>query len=195
MVRTITLIETGNVQFTASLKLLGEVRCYSGKNLSIMKKYLQLFMLVCLPILTLTGCSDEDDLPDVDILVDMEDVSVGPDNTIYIVQGGTFQINSITVKSLNGQNAALGSVEYYWDGPLYAVTNIAPFSIKFNTDNLPIGNHLFQIRTSVLQVDKSMAVAWLSYKVKVVASADDIPSESEPPANSKTTIRVELADK
>lgn len=133
--------------------------------------------------LTMASCSDDNDLPEVNISVDLENVTVS-DGVIYIVQGTDISVKSIEVESLNGKNSALANVAYYWDNSLVAMTNIDPFSCKFQTSALGVGNHLFQIRMNVLQEDKSLATSWISYNVVVVASAEDLPAGTEPPGSA-----------
>lgn len=138
-----------------------------------MKKLLYILML--LPLGFLASCSDDNDLPSVDLTVEMTGAA-DVDNTIYVVQGEDFGIESITVKALNGNQAALTSVGYYWDGILSQVAPVAPYTITWNTASLPVGRHLLQMQSSLLEVDKSIASALFTYKVVVVASEDDLPA-------------------
>ncbi len=52
--------------------------------------------------------------------------------------------------------------------------------MSIETGNAPVGNHLLQIECPVFAVDYSAAVAVLTYKVKIVESADEIPSPDAP---------------
>lgn len=137
-----------------------------------MKKLLYILMLM--PVCFLASCSDDDDYPSVDLTVEMTGAA-GVDNVIYVVQGEEFGIESITVKSLNGNQAALTSVGYYWDGILSQVAPVAPYTITWNTSTLPVGRHLLQMQSSLLEVDKSIASALFTYTVVVVPSEDDLP--------------------
>ncbi|MCM1152532.1 MAG: hypothetical protein NC328_02615 [Muribaculum sp.] len=139
-----------------------------------MKQKVLLMMMALTGLFALSACSDDNDLPDVNITVQMQEVSEY-NGIIYVVQGKEFQVNSITVTSLNGKNSALTTVEYYMDHYLTAVTNVSPYTCTFNTNSLPVGNHLLQMRSNVLQVDKSLATVWLNYYVTVVASEKDLP--------------------
>lgn len=139
-----------------------------------------MMLLLLLPMIGLTGCKDDDkDLPQVKINVDMQDVVVDND-VVYIVKGDEFKINSITCTSLNGQASALGVVCYYWNGVLNNVSNIEPYAITYDTNEMTPGNYLFQIKTNVFQVDKSLATAWITYKVKIVEDASEIPGATTP---------------
>ena len=60
---------------------------------------------------------------------------------------------------------------------------VAPYGIDVPTATVGVGNHLLDLRMAIVQVDKSVANALISYPIKVVASADDIPD----PAPEKGT--------
>lgn len=156
-----------------------------------MKTITKLMMLLLAPLaFALSSCSDDDDLPQVNISVDIQDVSVY-DDVLYVVQGEPLKVNSITVKSLTDKAATVTNIGYYWDGFLTAVSNVPPFSCDFNTAGLEVGNHLFQIKMTVLQVDKSIAVSWVTYKVKVVADKNDIPSDADVPGEVTLTATAD----
>ncbi|MCM1377362.1 MAG: hypothetical protein NC097_06180 [Clostridium sp.] len=150
-----------------------------------MKKLLHTFLtliLLSIPTLVITGCSDEDDLPEVGISVNMDDVSIYND-IIYVVKGDTLKITSLDVYSLTNRSATLTNVGYYWDRTLAYVSNVSPFACDINTAGLPLGNHLLQIKMTVLQVDKSVGISWCNYTVKIVESVGDIPPEAAQPGN------------
>ena len=142
-----------------------------------MKKLL--YLLLLLPLSFLASCDDDDDMPDVRVDVSMSNVTQYEGIT-YVVQGDTLVVNSVTVEPVTGGRATLTGVEYVWD--IYSqnmgigYSPIAPFGIRIPTNTVGLGNHLLQLRTAILQVDKSVANALISYPIKVVESADDIPS-------------------
>lgn len=155
-----------------------------------MKKTFLLLMMAILSVAVFNSCSDDNDLPDVNISVQMQNVSE-LDGIIYVVQGNEFRINSINVTSLNDKASSLTTVEYYWDYALQYVTNVAPYTFSMNSTVLPVGNHLLQMRSNVLQVDKSIATVWLNYKVVVVASVDDLPEGAPTPGVINDMMRGE----
>lgn len=144
-----------------------------------MKKWFYLMLLAVIPTMAISfaSCNDDDDLPDVDISLSVDKGTV-VDGTIYVVQGDTLQIASINVVNNEpNKGAAITNVNYYWDGIYYAPAVFSPFGMTFVTDEeTPVGNHDIGISCTVLAVDKSIATAVLNYPVKVVASADDIPT-------------------
>lgn len=142
-----------------------------------MKKFL--YLLLLLPFcLGATSCSDDNDFPSVDLTVKMTGAA-NVDNVIYVVQGDPFGIESISVQSLTGKQAMLTAVNYYWDGVPSQVAPVAPYTITWDTSTIPVGSHLLQMQTSLLQVDKSIATALITYKVQVVESAADLPAGAE----------------
>lgn len=140
-----------------------------------------LYLLMALPVLFgLSSCSDDDDnsLPEVNLSVSYSGAT-NVDGVLYVVEGDTFTIDGITVTPVEGTKAAtLGATTYYWDYAPVATTIIEPFGMQLNTTGIPEGNHLLQIRSSVYQVDKSVATAYMAYKVTIVGAADDIPQPS-----------------
>ncbi len=153
-----------------------------------MKKWYYLLILAILPVMAaaFTSCDDDDDLPDVNISLTVDKGKV-VDDVMYVVQGDTLQIASINVENNdNGKGAGITNVNYYWDGYYYAPSVFSPFGMTFPTsDQTPIGDHSIDITCTVLAVDKSISTAVLSYPVKVVASADDIPQVTDSPKITK----------
>ncbi|MDE6496694.1 MAG: hypothetical protein K2L30_10710 [Duncaniella sp.] len=144
-----------------------------------MKKFL--YLLIALPALLLvSSCSDDDnDLPNVSFQISYSG-AVDVDDVLYVVQGDTLAIDAINVTPAEGTKpASLGATTYFWDYAPVASTITVPFSMDFDTEAVPVGRHLLQIRTSVFQVDKSVAFAEFAYKIMVVESADDIPAGSD----------------
>lgn len=151
-----------------------------NKHTTIMKKWkIYAAMLAVLPMMAFifSSCTDDDDLPDVNISLQVEDGLVS-DGVIYVVQGDTIDIAGIKVVNNDAnKGAAVTNVNYYWDGYFYAPSVFYPFGMTFATsENTTLGNHSIDITCTVLAVDKSISTATLSFPVKVVASADDLPA-------------------
>lgn len=143
-----------------------------------MKKFIYLALaLFALPF-ALTSCSDDDDLPNVDYTISIADGYLDPaTNTIYVVQGNTLRIESLSVKNLDSDKpATLNYADYYWDYEYIGGTQIIPFAYNIDvTEATPVGQHLLTIKTMVLAVDKEPGVGIVNYPVQVVASEDDMP--------------------
>lgn len=150
-----------------------------------------LTLLFALPLLLLVSCDHSDDLPDVDVTVTVSGCRV-VDNVIYIVQGDGFKVESVNLENHGPKNAVIGSVVYLWDYRRVGDSVIAPYSYNFNTSAAELGEHLFQFEAAVYAVDYSPAIAFLSYDVVVVASADDIPGEvpDDPAATYRLNAKI-----
>lgn len=142
-----------------------------------MKKLLYLLML--LPLGFLASCHDDDDLPSVDVTVNIEN-AVDANGHLYIVAGEPLTVQGITVEGLGGKTAAISGVNYVLDHVAMGYTIDVPFGGQINAAYLPVGNHLFTLAFDVLQVDKSIAYAQLSNIVTVVESAEDLPDGATP---------------
>lgn len=141
-----------------------------------MKKFLFL-LLAALP-LVFTACSDDDDLPNVDMTISLENGAY-LDGTLYVVQGENLTISGITVKNLeSGKAAMITSADYYWDGYFLGTAIQPPFAFEIETtDKTPVGRHSLEIVSPLYAVDKDLAIAVLAYPVQVVASEDDMPDQ------------------
>jgi len=145
-----------------------------------MKKFIYLLLLL-VPALSLVSCSDDDDLPNVTFGITFAN-AVEYDGKVYVVQGDTAAVQSITVTNNEaGKAAFITDAVYYWDG-YYAGTSFqSPFSFEFvTTDKTPVGKHTLDITCALFAVDKSPATAVVRYPVYIVASADDIPDHAQP---------------
>lgn len=141
-------------------------------------------MLLALPLaFAVTSCSDDDDLPNVTMSIDISNAQ-RIDNVIYVVQGDTLDINSINVvNNDSGKAAAITAATYYWDYQRLGVSMLPPYGFSIVTTaptgdlpGTPLGKHLLEIECPLLAVDKEVATAVMVYTVQVVASAADIPA-------------------
>ncbi len=140
----------------------------------MMKK--SLITLLLLPLAGLfTSChNDDEDLPEVDFEVTVSGgIQNSDDNKIYVTQGTPLVIESITPLSRNGKKTTLGLTTYYLNGIPQIQTVTAPFGAEFETATLEAGEYAFQIKTNVYQIDKSAAIALLSYDLVVETPSDD----------------------
>lgn len=142
-----------------------------------MKKLL--YLLLLLPLGFLVSCSDEDDMPSVDITVTIDN-AVDANGKIYIVSGEPLTVAGITAEGMGGKAAAISGVNYVLDHVGMGYTIVSPFGGSINAAYLPVGNHLFTLAFDVLQVDKSIAYAQLSTIVTVVEKESDLPDGATP---------------
>lgn len=150
-----------------------------------MKKFI--YLLLALPLF-MVSCNSDDDLPNVDFSVTYEGgTEVG--GTIYVVQGTELAITGIYVTPVNSNhNAALAGATYYWDYIPAGSTIVEPFGRAFDTAMYSVGQHVITIVCPVLEVDCTPATATLALPVQIVASADDIPSSGDTPADPGTYV-------
>lgn len=138
------------------------------------------FLIATLPLVAVTAChDDDDDLPDVSFTVDFSGASRVAD-TIYVALGDTLSIDAVRVTNNESSKPAIITyVAYYWDYRRVGATADAAddFAFDIYIDSItPLGRHVLELYAPVYAVDKSPAFALLAYDVKVVATADDIPT-------------------
>ena len=151
---------------------------FTDEEYAIMKKLFYLMMLA-LPMI-FVACDDDDNLPRVDITVDFDNVA-NVDGELYIVKGDSLIVNSINVTNLeSGKKAIATSAIYYLDGIRIGASIFSPFYYRFPTENLELDSYRFSIETEIFAVDKTPAVALLSYDLTVVESKEDIPNGIDP---------------
>ncbi len=136
---------------------------------------------VMMAAVAFTSCSDDDDdLPNVNFSFDYSGATV-VDGSMYVVHGETLEIEGLSVTPVNPRHqASIGKAVYYWDYEWLFSSVVPPFGLNIDTDRVPVGTHLLQIKCTVLETGCSMATATVSYKVNVVASTDDIPLPQNP---------------
>ncbi|RXE71921.1 hypothetical protein ED352_03010 [Muribaculaceae bacterium Isolate-002 (NCI)] len=142
-----------------------------------MKKLLYLLILA-LPLVVMNSCDDDDDVPNVSLSATI-DGATRVDNTLYVVSGETLDIESINIIDNTKKGAVIGSASYFWDYYRLGGTIVAPYGMEIDTDDIPLGNHLLQIKVSIYAVDYSPCIGYMEYPVKIVASEDDIPTDGE----------------
>jgi hypothetical protein len=153
----------------------------------VMKRLFYLLTLALVLPVVFNSC-DDDDLPDVKIHVNFEGASLYND-TLFVAQGDTLNIKSITVENQEkGKTAALGGATYYWDYVFLGNNPFEPYNFSIAiSDEMLIGSYLLQIVCPVYAEDKAAAEAVIAYPVHVLTPTDSIPSGS-----SAVTIRPDL---
>lgn len=141
-----------------------------------MKKIL--YLLLVMPMLLLAGCKDDDDVPNVDLSIALDNVVV-KENTIYIVEGTTLSVTGVTCQGI-GSNAILTSVTYYWDEVRNPPMVISPFAFNIDPSVMPVGHHTLGLYINVAQEGKSMGYIAMSIDVIVVESEEDLPDGLKP---------------
>ncbi len=132
-----------------------------------------------LAMLLFASCSDEKDLPNVDIDVTYTGATT-VDGTLYADQTQPFAISSVTATPLReGAKAGIVNVAYGLDGWVLGVSSNPPFEIEFDTSTLQTGRHLLTLTMTVAEEGCEIATAYYATTIQVVATPDDIPSTAE----------------
>lgn len=171
------------------------------------------YLLLMLPLAFFASCSDDDDLPQVDLTLTMSGVTQY-DDAFYAVKAettetetetattdtedgkddetlpeGVITIDSFTAQSLTNKNASVANVSFFLDGLFVPPSFNTSYVCAISTADLPVGTHSLSVTANVLQVDKSIATAALNYPLKIVASADDLPEGAPAIGTYSVTVR------
>ncbi len=159
-----------------------------------MKKFLSLFLLA-IPMLAFVSCHDDNDLPDVDFNFTFENAT-RVDGKLYAVQGQPFKVASIEVKNKDSNKPAMiTAANYYWDYYYIGSSIQPPFAFEVQlSEETPLGEHLLEVQAPLFAEDKEAATAVVSFKVQVVASADDIPQAGESSFSVKPSTSSSATD-
>ena len=141
-----------------------------------MKRFFYL-LLIAAPLLGITSCNPEDDLPDADLTVSYSGATE-IDDIFYVVKGTRLSIDEISVKSADAsKKATIGASAYYWNYQYVGTTITEPFGMTFDTASMPTGDYMLQINTTVYQEGKSVGIAYMSFPVKIVEAPDGVPGD------------------
>lgn len=155
-----------------------------------MKKIM--WLLLALPLMAvMTSCHDDDDLPDVILTVNYEN-AINYDDVLYVVRGDTLKIDSVaaTPATPQGKAVQLLGVSYRWNGWLLGTTLIPPFSATIATDNFEPADYILGMECPVIQIDKTPGTAFITRKVRIVASEEDLPSAVDPASRHRSGVTV-----
>ena len=160
-----------------------------------MKKILYA-LLLALPF-ALSSCSNDDELPEVNISVDYSGATE-VDGVYYVVEGEKLNIDAIKVTPKSGYKAATrGATSYYWNYQFLGTTIVEPFGITVDTEGMEPGDYIMQIRSTVYQVDRAAGIAYIVLPVKIVDDDHDIPGNGDEPEegtiNPDSDIRAAVA--
>lgn len=142
-----------------------------------MKKII--YCLLMLPLLALCASCDDDDnkVPDVGIQATFSGATI-EDGIIYVVQGEELKVDQLTLVNNSGKDGGMGVVTYYINGALIGQSYTRPYEFEIPT-NLTPGDYLLEISTPIYVVDYPICYGFFSYKMRVVETAEDLPSQPE----------------
>lgn len=149
-----------------------------------MKKFF--YLLLALPLF-MVSCSDDDNMPDVNITAAFEG-GTQVDGSYYVVKGDTLKVEGMTLVNHGTEEATIGGVRYALDYMPIGSSIIPPYGINIVTDNLPVGNHLLQAEMPIYAVGYSICTGYVAKKITIVAEAADIPEVTVPDSGNETAV-------
>lgn len=140
-----------------------------------MKKII--YCLLMLPLLALCASCDDDDnkVPNVGIQATFSGATID-DGIIYVVKGEELKVDQLELVNNSGKDGGMGVVTYYINGAVIGQAYTRPYGFEIPT-NMPAGDYLLEISTPIYVVDYPICYGFFSYKLRVVETADDLPSE------------------
>lgn len=153
------------------------------KNAQLDMKKL-LYLLLVLPFaLAFSSCSNDDDLPDVNVNISFDNV-VAKEGAIYVVETDTVKITNIETRAVDtNQPAVLANMRFYWNYVSAPALTWSNFPIKIPMEDMPLvskGANVLGINATVLQVDKTMAYASIRIPIVAVEKVEDLPDGQQP---------------
>lgn len=150
------------------------------------------YLLFLLPLTFFGACTNDDDVPQVDLTLTLDGVTQNPETEqFYIINGSEASVQSLVAKSLTDKAAVCTNCIFYIDGLQITDTFLEPFASDIPTAALSPGLHYLEARTTILQVDKSISVGYISIPIQVVASAEDLPEGLPALGKYSVTMRMQ----
>lgn len=139
-----------------------------------MKKLLYLLLVIPFAMM-ISSCSDEKDLPNVEITMSFDNAAV-KDGVVYVVQEEAFSITGLTTKSVDSnQQSAIVNVKYFWNGIPAPGLTWSSFPMEIDLADMPepeSGKNILGLDATLLETDKSMAYCSLRIPIQSVALED-----------------------
>ncbi len=147
-----------------------------------MKKLLYLLLVIPFAMMV-SSCSNDNDLPNVDITMTFDNAVV-KDGTVYVVQDSVFSITSLTTKAVDSnQQSAIVNVRYFWNG--YPAPNLTWSNFPMEIDMAQMiqpesGNNILGLDATLLETDKSISYSTSRIPSKAVEKVEDLPDGVQP---------------
>lgn len=149
------------------------------------------YLLILFPLsLMMASCSDDDDLAQVDVSLDVTGVTEY-NGDYYTVVGEEITLDNVKAVSLTSQPATIQRVAFFIDGVEVFGTIEDPFSASFSTEGFRIGTHVVTMTGIVLQVDKTMTQIGMRVPINVVESEEDLPEGAPEIGTVTITARMQ----
>lgn len=142
-----------------------------------MKKLLYLLLVIPFAMM-FSSCSDDKDLPNVDITMSFDNAVV-KDGTVYVIQGSVFSITSLTTKAVDSkQQSAIVNVRYFWNGIPAPGLTWSSFPMEINMEEMPqpeSGNNILGLDATLLETDKSISYCTMRIPIRAVENEESLP--------------------
>ena len=161
-----------------------ETKITNIQKINIMKKLF--YLMLALPLF-MVSCSDDDDMPNVDITATFEG-GTQVDGSYYVVQGDTLKVTGMSLINYGKDKATIGGVRYFLDYMPIGTSIVSPYGINIVTDNLPVGNHLLQAEMPVYAVGYSMCTGYMAKKITIVQESADVPDVTVPDTGTEKAV-------
>ena len=142
-----------------------------------MKKLLYLLLVIPFAMM-FSSCSNDDDLPNVDITMSFDNAAV-KDGAVYVIQDSVFSITGITTKAVNSnQQSAIANVRYFWNGIPAPGLTWSDLPAEIDMAQMPQpenGENILGLRATLLETDKSIAFTALNVPIIAVENEESLP--------------------
>ncbi len=147
-----------------------------------MKKLLYLLLVVPFAMM-FSSCSNDDDLPNVDITMSFDNAVVD-NGTVYVVQDSVFSITGLTTKAVDSnKQSAIVNVRYFWNGIPAPGLTWSGLPMQIDMAQMPqpeSGNNILGLDATLLETDKSISYCSIRIPIKAVESEADLPGGQLP---------------
>lgn len=143
-----------------------------------------------MPFAFLASCNNDDDLPQVDLTLTLGQVTEVNDN-FYTVLGNEISLEGLSVKALNGKNATVQNVMFYFNGFPLVGSFGNPFTGKIPTEGLKAGTYNLEFTGLLLEEDKSISNIACSFPIIIVEEEEDLPENAPEIGIYSQTLRIQ----
>lgn len=145
-----------------------------------MKKLLYLLLVIPFAMMV-SSCSDDNDLPNVDVTMSFDNAVV-KDGTVYVIQDSVFSITGLTTKSVDSnKQSAIVNVRYFWNGIPAPGLTWSNFPMEIDMAQMPqpeSGNNILGLDATLLETDKSISYCSIRIPIKAVEDEAALPDGS-----------------
>lgn len=142
-----------------------------------MKKLLYLLLVIPFAMMV-SSCSDDNDLPNVDITMTFDNAAV-KDGSVYVLADDVFSITGLTTKAVDSnQQSAIVNVKYFWNGIPAPGLTWSSFPMEVNMEEMPLvekGANILGLQATLLETDKSMAYTAINLPIVAVENEEALP--------------------